>query len=149
MRIFAQEQPKMQINKAATPSQSHPAKHHEGAWFALLLLLGKTLSSLESHIHQMRMALQSGRNCSAQICNSESAGYQPRFCPQQKSDPSPSQTQSKSADDQDQANPVAQGAVWYEIDPSGPSIIGYEIVNGRERHIWGRCHNMPWAEIKH
>jgi hypothetical protein len=87
------------------------------------------------------MALQNEQSGNAQICNPESADYQPESSPQKTPDLSPSQTLSICAGVRHPASPIAQGAVSYEIDPCGDTILGYEIVDGRERCIWGWCHN--------
>ncbi len=47
---------------------------------------------------------------------------------------------------QNERNCNVQNAAVLEID-SCDTILGYEIVDGREKLIWGKSPNMPWAKI--
>jgi len=42
---------------------------------------------------------------------------------------------------------IAQDANEHEIGPCD-AILGYEIVDGRERLIWGKPPDYPWAEMQ-
>jgi hypothetical protein len=50
-------------------------------------------------------------------------------------------------DDLRPASRVAEDADAREIGPCD-AILGYEIIDGRERLIWGKAPDYPWAEIK-
>jgi hypothetical protein len=134
------------VNKAANPSRNPVSEPHGDAWFAVLLRLDRILCDLQSRIHRMRMDRQNRRKRSSQTCISGKYDCQPEPFPAQSSSLLSSQLVNAHADDPRPASQVAQDVSVREIGPYD-AILGYEIVNGRERLIWGKAPDYPWAEI--
>jgi hypothetical protein len=93
------------------------------------------------------MDRQSEQKHSFQTCISGNGGCQPEPSSCQNSGPLSSQHLNEHKDDLRPASRVAEDADAREIGPCD-AILGYEIIDGRERLIWGKAPDYPWAEIK-
>lgn len=132
--------------KEAIPSQNPPSKPHVIAWSGVLIQLERMLWTLQIRIQRMRMAHQNKQSYNAQTGISGNADYQQESASPRTLDPSPSQIQNAYAGDLGPASRSAPNVAVPEIGPCD-TILGYEIVDGRERLIWGPAPDMPWAVV--
>jgi hypothetical protein len=134
----------MNIKTGATPSQIPVSVPQTVAWFDMRTLLARTLCGLETRIRKMRMALQSTQSYNVQTCISGSGDYQRQSSSLQMFPLSLSELQVVGADEPGPASQAAPKSESFEI-VACQSILGYEIVDGRERLMWGKAPDMPWG----